>query len=452
MSVLENLTVQGFEGYKKADVLFSQGLNLITGRNSTGKTTLLDAIFFTLYGEVPGIDKKLLVSRLQGASRSLYTSLKFRSQRGELVEIRRWGRVTVSRGRESYHKEKELLLVNGKQVHVSGEEDLRRKVKGFLGLSMKKFLNLAYIRQGELTRILEPRKEDMDSILGITVLRELREQLDQARKELEKYEGQDVVTLVTILENERIPGLKGEIGSLEEQIKTLKSEVEKLKETLEKAESPQFTQLIEFISKRDSLHEKIKAEKAGLKTNLQSVNVLTPEELDKKLTESSQQLKELEELLNSAKQKFEEVKAKKNGIEALLKQAKDENEKHKELLEKGKGVCPTCGQQITPETMEKVLKEDEKKIMGYEKELGKLNELFRQAEEDFNNLNGKFQSLERDVKLMENAKKNIDEQLKNISNLTKQANETIQKIKSLLKVLNLPLEPEDEDLKAKVAE
>jgi recombinational DNA repair ATPase RecF len=40
---IERLELRNFEGYKRAEINFERGLNVITGRNSTGKTTLLDA-------------------------------------------------------------------------------------------------------------------------------------------------------------------------------------------------------------------------------------------------------------------------------------------------------------------------------------------------------------------------------------------------------------------------
>jgi DNA repair exonuclease SbcCD ATPase subunit len=42
----ERLELKNFEGYKNAEIDFAKGLNIITGRNSTGKTTLLEALLF----------------------------------------------------------------------------------------------------------------------------------------------------------------------------------------------------------------------------------------------------------------------------------------------------------------------------------------------------------------------------------------------------------------------
>jgi DNA repair exonuclease SbcCD ATPase subunit len=49
-AVIEELRLRDFEGYRDADVNFSPGLNLIKGRNSTGKSTLLDALVYGIFG------------------------------------------------------------------------------------------------------------------------------------------------------------------------------------------------------------------------------------------------------------------------------------------------------------------------------------------------------------------------------------------------------------------
>lgn len=102
--MLEELRLRNFEGFDSASVKFTEGLNLITGRNSVGKTSILDSIAYGLYGAVPGIEQRLLPSRRQGA-RDMEVYLRFRSPKNggrvevyRLAELRR-GRFTTLEAR-----------------------------------------------------------------------------------------------------------------------------------------------------------------------------------------------------------------------------------------------------------------------------------------------------------------------------------------------------------------
>lgn len=155
-SLIENLRLRNLERYRRVELDFSAGLNLIKGRNSTGKTTLLNALTFALFGEVPEAKPRLLVSKLPGSGEmSVY--VRFRSPRsGQVVEIERSG--SLDRNGD-YRTGERLLRVDGKNIPLGSEEDLRSKVTELLGMSLRKFLNLVYVRQGRLAEILEPRRE-----------------------------------------------------------------------------------------------------------------------------------------------------------------------------------------------------------------------------------------------------------------------------------------------------
>ncbi|MEM3712152.1 MAG: AAA family ATPase, partial [Thermoproteota archaeon] len=198
-TVIEKLVLKNFERYRRVEIDFSAGLNLVRGRNSTGKTTLLNALTFALFGEAPEVKNKLLVSRLPGSS-EMAVYVRFRSPRnGQVVEVERRG--SLDRNGD-YRTESRMLKINGKSIVVDSEEFLKEKITELLGMSLRKFLNLVYVRQGGLNEILSPDKDQMDSILGITLLREIREQFEEARKELERFEGKDVTTELRILEDQ----------------------------------------------------------------------------------------------------------------------------------------------------------------------------------------------------------------------------------------------------------
>jgi len=153
--LIETLRLRNLERYRSVQLDFSAGLNLIKGRNSTGKTTLLNALTFALFGEVPEARPKLLVSKLPGSGKmSVY--VRFRSPvSGQIVEVERRGGLDRN---GDYRTGERLLRIDGKNVSLESEEDLRSRITELLGMSLRKFINLVYIRQGGLTEILEPQR------------------------------------------------------------------------------------------------------------------------------------------------------------------------------------------------------------------------------------------------------------------------------------------------------
>ncbi|MBS7655705.1 SMC family ATPase [Candidatus Bathyarchaeota archaeon] len=456
--IIEQLEIQGFEGYKKAEITFTSGLNLITGRNSTGKTTILEAIFFALYGEIPDVDKRLLVTRLQGASRNLYLSLKFNSPKTwQVVEVKRWGKLCLKRGKEGYQTERLILLVNGKEIHVSGEEELRRKITELLGLTMKRFLNLAYVRQGELTKILKPNKDEMDSILGITTLKELLEQLNLVKKELEKYEEKDVETEFKNISDALLPKVKEQIKNLEEQIEVLRFEVEELQEKIKRAESPELINLLRNINDRDVFLKKCREEEAIAKALLNQWNVydiielkslineneVKVDELKKKLEKADEELKKIEErkesyknkaikvkellksvnalsltmlkdlinqkreefnklneALTSIEEKFKKIEGEKNKLEGKLLTIEEELKAHKKLLEENRFNCPTCGQKITIEALKKIILEKEESEKKFKQKIADVLKLYEEEKNNIDKLKSEIAKIDNELETL----------------------------------------------------
>jgi len=420
MSVIESLEVRGFGNYKRAKVSFTPGLNLIVGRNSTGKTLLLEAIFVALYGEVVGVDKKLLVSRIEEAGRQLFIELSFRSPvSGNLVRIRRWGRLVVEKGKESYEKPRDAVLTVDGKSFILGEEEMRKRVSELMGLTMRGFLNLAYVRQGELTRILEPDKEEMDSIIGISVLRELREQLTALRGRLEKYKGEDVRTLMSAMKKD-LDRSRERIGELEADVKKLEAEERELSERLLRVKSPDFLLLLSSIRERDGLWEKAREEESRVKTLLGQHGFSDLGELESALLSHMDNLRSLKRRLveltvewEAIERGLEEAKRRETRVRASLERAgvanvegleealehlrervslthrllelreksraelegrrdlllgqslkiEEELKNHRRLLEEGVAVCPTCGQRVDAETL-KPLAEEKGALLG----------------------------------------------------------------------------------------
>ena len=59
---VENLQLINFRNYKKQDIVFNDGLNIIIGNNASGKTNMVESIYYSGLGKSPRTfqDKELI--------------------------------------------------------------------------------------------------------------------------------------------------------------------------------------------------------------------------------------------------------------------------------------------------------------------------------------------------------------------------------------------------------
>jgi len=446
--LIETLRLRNLERYRNVQLDFSAGLNLIKGRNSTGKTTLLNALTFALFGEVPEARPKLLVSKLPGSGEmSVY--VRFRSPvYSQIVEVERRG--SLDRNGD-YRTGERLLRVNGRNVSLEGEEDLRSRITELLGMSLRRFINLVYIRQGRLTEVLEPQKEQMDSVLGITLLRELREQLDGARRELERFNGKDVATELQNLE-ERVLELDSSLRQMDEDIGRLNKEVQDLENLLKKAESTELTELLDCIRKREEVEEELKKIYSKSQELLENAGVSSIKELEEKTSLCDKELETLKAARNSLKKELEasmeEWLSVKSRVESLAKQVRE----RESLAGSGASKCPTCGQDLQPAVIQRILEEDRNSLAKASLEEADARKAYEMKNVELQKLVEKINTAEVESSRMRALKNRLKEYLDSAESLVKIRSETLTMIKEKLTVLELPFTHEDPELRLKLAQ
>ncbi|HDD33649.1 MAG TPA: hypothetical protein ENG30_00700, partial [Thermofilaceae archaeon] len=167
--IVRRLELEDFLSYREALVEFPEGSIAIVGENGAGKSSILDAIYFALYRDAGRGSLSSLVRR--GAVRAV-VRLEFEAGgRSFLVEreIRCSGRSRASSSAKLYElrgTERRLLAYSPSQV----DEEIRR----ILGMDRQMFLTAVYVRQGEISRLLDvdphQRKRLIAKLLGIEEL------------------------------------------------------------------------------------------------------------------------------------------------------------------------------------------------------------------------------------------------------------------------------------------
>ncbi len=436
--MIEELTLSGFKSYRRQQtVRFTPGVNKISGRNASGKTTLLEAILFGLFGDVPRVKKKQMLVSLGGSDLSV--TVKLRSPyTGQGIEIHREGGLIKSGG---FRTSTSWMRVEGEEAPYAREKEIQARLRELTGVNRNTFLNIVYARQKEFIEILNPSKGRMDAILGLTTPTELREQLREAKKKLESR------------------GQIGEKGAFEERAKNATESVAIEEKRLKEIEA-KLVELKMGLEEKKNLLNKTQARVTfllgfkdrlkildGLQNTIESLKVLEEgrqEDLEKARkdlasgTPLAQLLRdkvaaESREAENETAYAEFEADAREVGGKAsrLEHQIKD----HAELQKTGVTICPKCGQEIDQKLVEEDLASWKKELEEVKVQLEELEqsmELVRSAAKITRDtqieVGGKIKELEQKSQWIADIEKTLVKVDSQITGVRSELNEGLKEI------------------------
>ncbi len=425
--MIEELRLRNFLGFRSASIKFTRGLNLITGRNSAGKTALLEAIIYGLYGTVPGMERRqyLLVSRTP-TSREMEVRLRFISPKtNSKIEVIRTAEVRRNRFTSRMHR----LIVDGREVQLEGLEDLRRRVAQYLGVGYRTFLWTVYAAQGRLTDILEPPRNEIDAVLEINLAREIVNELEEARRRLLRHDGLDVPTEHKNLLTSTIPLKKNLLERIEKELGVYRKELGEIEEKIKVYSQRTHKTLLQKAREYVELCSRVKDAERELRELLSDYGLKDVGELKPRISELEEELRVKEGELRGNEAEVREVEREAAGYEAELNNLRKHHETHVKLLSSGETTCPTCGQPIHPDRMALIIGEEEARIRDLEEKLAKA----RAIESELNTVIGRLRR-EREL-----AQSRLT-RLKTLMSELERRGSKIESRKRVLKSLRLELE------------
>jgi exonuclease SbcC len=200
---IRRLRLDSFKCYTDAEVTLEPGVTVVNGPNGSGKSSLLEACFFALYGTdgVPHTLKELVTIGAEECE----IELAFHHGGGD-YELRRRIRATGDRPTTAE------CILETPSGSIDGVTDVEARVASLLRMDAEAFLNCAYVRQGEVNKLIEAtpatRQDMLDDLLQLGRLETYRERAGEARLGVE-----DVLTA----KRERLATLDEQIEALEER-------------------------------------------------------------------------------------------------------------------------------------------------------------------------------------------------------------------------------------------
>jgi exonuclease SbcC len=413
--ILKSIRLKNFRKFKESYIEFPDGVTGVVGLNGVGKSTVFEAVAWTLYGPVAARTSTDQIKR-EGAAPS-------DPCRVELEFIF---------DDDTYHVDREMsgknlsasgsATVNGK-LAANGAEVLSKYIQKKLGMDWKSFYTSIFAKQKELNTLssMNPseRRQLILRMLGINAVddiisairsdtKEKKNLVEKLGNDLVDEHGQDKITVY----KQEIQNQQKKQKELIKRIEEQKKQHQKIEEELSKTKKDCETKKLlyeKLCTTKEQLEEKKSRfeKKQRLENDIKTLEKTTNErqEILEKQKEKLTVFKNLEKDL----QTFEEQQEKNNNViqTAVKKQEQNTTLLHrlrddiKELTTK-KHYIEKMGPQAKCPTCERVLGEQQKKLLtSYTEELTKKNHEAQKLTEDGKKLDTEYDQLSREKQALQ---------------------------------------------------
>lgn len=424
MKYIKSVGIKNFFSYGPQESvidLTGSGLVNISGKNGVGKSTILEAMIFALYGKTRQEKIADVVNRNVG--KDCKVSVEFVGDDDEIYKVIRYRS-------HSTHGDKAYLFKGDKDISCKNASDTNELIVDTFGMPFIAFVNSTVFSSEFYSNFLAAKNSDrltiFENILSLkevsyfyaevkTILKELADRETEMKVKFAEVSSKESFAKETIdnytsQAKEKLLELKSEKDSLKEIVKKLEKEIEELEEldvAKEKAKLSNNTLKEEYQKqvndKTEALSELFIKEPDEKKVYDEykdfdfSLNKQKEEEYNKKKeeneklrikkTEEEKLLSDMKNSLISLNEKINSVDVKQGVVDEKRNTLRKEEEKLDSELESIKSaVCPYCGQTMGEKETEEKRKAVSEKII----ELRKKEEVLTEEKKELLELKNEY--------------------------------------------------------------
>lgn len=334
--IIESINIKNFLSHEDTEINFEQGVNIITGKNGAGKSSILDAMKFALFGESRNNEK---INELIKKGKNFFEITLNFNLNGDHYEIYRHFGMKKAKNAER------LAYVKKNGVFTSETyEGVNAEITKILNVSKDVFKNSVFVEQGQMDSLIsgtpKERKTIFSDIIGLTSLSKSADRL----KEIASNFRDEASTLQS--SSDRLTEIRSENIKLNEDYTSninLMEEAEK--------EANRYLNEFEDVKKKQKERDKIKLNIDNLKSNIEQYsneilvkerNITELNEDIKKLQSERERLEKLQSdpyyIKKDAINKYFVEKKEFDNYSIQLRKANDRINYYNEILEKANGI------------------------------------------------------------------------------------------------------------------
>ncbi|MGC9309768.1 MAG: hypothetical protein ACP5D2_03695 [Candidatus Nanoarchaeia archaeon] len=377
--IIKTLKLENIRSYKQLEITFPEGATLLSGDIGAGKTSILLALQFALFGLQPGQKGASLIRQGEDNAKVI---LEVDIDGNQIILERH-----LKKSSKSITQNYNAITINQEQKELSTSE-MKNKVitllkypKEFLKKSNLLYKFTVYTPQEEMKAIIQERPEirldTLRHIFGVDRYKRIKENLQiflQKIKEnikMKEAEIQELNVLREKLQNQKEYKIK-----LSREINNLQLEYNKLvKEKQEKEQSLQeIRKTIEEKRKLDSELSNLQASiqgKQDLANRLGKEIMNMQKQVKEKINFSQEKLTQANNLLEKHKEKLEQYHQSYMELNSKISVLESKKEQALTLKDKVSNLdnCPTCYQRVSQEHKDKIAKKSQYDIDDADREL-----------------------------------------------------------------------------------
>lgn len=244
--IINSIEMTNFISHEKTYINFEPGVNIITGKNGAGKTSILDAIKFALFSDSRNDEK--INELIKKGKKFFDIILTFNINNNKYELYKYFGLKSAKNAERNAYLKRDSVIIAETYEGVTSE------ITKILGVSKEIFKNSVFVEQGEMDSLIsgtpKERKTIFSDIIGITSLSKnadkLRDIINRLRNE----------SLLLGNSNEKMASLKEENNRIEDENNNFEKEY-KIALAEENNYKNKLNEMEKSIRDRDNLINKI---------------------------------------------------------------------------------------------------------------------------------------------------------------------------------------------------